>query len=139
MAVSLNDVKLYLRIDVDAEDALLQACMAAASAYLTSAVSDFTANYRASADFAAKADLVSLALISEMYRNRDPSNDNRGDYPFYLRSQITQLQYWVAPDEEDTPSGDDPTAGDDTPSGDDPPAPPEEDPGDEGGGDDAQP
>lgn len=95
MAVSLSDVKLYLRIDGDAEDSLLQACMAAAESYLVSAVSDYRANYEASADYAAKADLVSLALISEMYRNRDPSNDGRADYPFYIRSQITQLQYWA--------------------------------------------
>ena len=95
MAVSLSDVKLYLRIDGDAEDSLLQACMAAAESYLVSAVSSYETNYEASADYAAKADLVSLALISEMYRNRDPSNDGRADYPFYIRSQITQLQYWV--------------------------------------------
>ena len=95
MAVSLSDVKLYLRIDGDAEDSLLQACMAAAESYLVSAVSGYETNYEASADYAAKADLVSLALISEMYRNRDPSNDGRADYPFYIRSQITQLQYWV--------------------------------------------
>lgn len=95
MAVSLSDVKLYLRIDGDAEDSLLQACMAAAESYLISAVSDYETNYEASADYAEKADLVSLALISEMYRNRDPSNDGRADYPFYIRSQITQLQYWV--------------------------------------------
>ena len=69
--------------------------MAAAESYLVSAVSDYRANYEASADYAAKADLVSLALISEMYRNRDPSNDGRADYPFYIRSQITQLQYWA--------------------------------------------
>lgn len=95
MAVSLSDVKLYLRIDGDAEDSLLQACMAAAESYLVSAVSGYKDNYLASTDYAAKADLVSLALISEMYRNRDPSNDGRADYPFYIRSQITQLQYWV--------------------------------------------
>lgn len=101
MAVSLSDVKLYLRIDGDADDSLLQACMAAAESYLVSAVSDYKANYEASADYAAKADLVSLALISEMYRNRDPSNDGRADYPFYIRSQITQLQYWTGGDADD--------------------------------------
>ncbi len=95
MAVSLSDVKLYLRIDGDAEDSLLQACMAAADSYLLSAVSGFSAYYDASTEFAAKADLVKLALVSEMFRNRDPSNDGRADYPFYIRSQITQLQYWV--------------------------------------------
>ena len=98
MAVTLEDVKLYLRIDGDAEDSLLQACMAAADSYLISAVSDFSACYDASADFAAKADLVKQALVSEMFRNRDPSNDGRADYPFYIRSQITQLQYWVGDD-----------------------------------------
>lgn len=96
MAVTLEDVKLYLRIDGDAEDSLLQACMAAADSYLLSAVSDFSTYYDESADFAAKADLVKLALVSEMFRNRDPSNDDgRADYPFYIRSQITQLQYWA--------------------------------------------
>ena len=101
MAVTLEDVKLYLRIDGDAEDSLLQACMAAAESYLISAVSDYETNYEASADYAAKADLVSLALISEMYRNREPSNDGRADYPFYIRSQITQLQYWTGGDADD--------------------------------------
>ena len=101
MAVTLEDVKLYLRIDGDAEDSLLQACMAAAESYLISAVSDYETNYEASADYAAKADLVSLALISEMYRNREPSNDWRADYPFYIRSQITQLQYWTGGDADD--------------------------------------
>lgn len=101
MAVTLEDVKLYLRIDGDAEDSLLQACMAAADSYLLSAVSDFSTYYDESADFAAKGDLVKLALVSEMFRNRDPSNDGRADYPFYIRSQITQLQYWTGGDADD--------------------------------------
>lgn len=100
MAITLTDVKLYLRIDADYEDNLLQRCMDAAESYLMAAVSNYESNYEASADFAAKADMVSLALISEMYRNRDPNNDGRDNYPFYIQSQIAQLQYWVGDDDD---------------------------------------
>ena len=94
--VTLADAKAYLRIDADLtqDDSLLTAVIAAAGSYLKSAVDKFETYYTDS-DFAAKADLVQLALISEMYRNRDPSNDGREDYPYYIRSQITQLQNWV--------------------------------------------
>ncbi len=100
MAVALNDVKLYLRIDGEAEDSLLAQCMDAAESYLVSAVSDYEANYAADAGYAAKADMVKLAIIAEMYGNRDPSNDGRVDFPFCIRSQITQLQYYVPAETE---------------------------------------
>ncbi|WP_029544559.1 head-tail connector protein [Selenomonas sp. AB3002] len=93
MAVTLAQVKDYLRIDADHENALLGTFMAAADSYLVAAVDGFT-DKLSDTDFASKADMVKLALVSEMYRNRDPSNDQRTSFPYYIQSMIAQLQYW---------------------------------------------
>jgi uncharacterized phage protein (predicted DNA packaging) len=94
MAVTLQQVKDYLRIDADHEDALLQTFMAAADSYLAASIDGY-ADKLTDADFASKSDMVKLALVSEFYRNRDPSNDQRDNLPFYIQSQIAQLQYWA--------------------------------------------
>lgn len=99
MAITLEAVKVYLRVDGTLDDDFLTSCIAAAESYLSSAVADFPALYSADPRFTVKADMVMYALISEMYRNRDPTNDGRDDYPYYIRSQITQLQNWVFTDE----------------------------------------
>lgn len=98
MAVTLADVKGYMRIDGDYEDGLLEKFMWAADSYLAASIDDYTLKLN-DTSFAVKADTVKLALVSEMYRNRDASNDQRDNYPYYLQSMITQLQYWpgVAP------------------------------------------
>ena len=96
MAVTLANLKAYLRIDIDAEDNFLAQCLSAADAYLNHAVSDYAANYAASEKFAAQSDMVWMALAAEMYQNRDARNDSRTDYSYMIRSMITQLQYWVS-------------------------------------------
>jgi uncharacterized phage protein (predicted DNA packaging) len=90
----LQQVKDYLRIDSDHEDALLQTFMAATDSYLAASIDGY-ADKLTEADFASKSDMVKLALVSEFYRNRDPSNDQRDNFPFYIQSQIAQLQYWA--------------------------------------------
>ena len=102
MSVTLAQVKDYLRIDADHENALLQSFMEAAESYLVASVDGY-ADRLAQADFSAKANMVMLAIISEMYRNSDPSNDQRTNFPFYIMSQIAQLQYW--PDAETASEG----------------------------------
>ncbi len=94
MAVTLQQVKDYLRIDAAYEDALLQTFMDAADSYLVASIDGYT-DKLSDADFSAKADMVKLALVSEMYRNRDPANDQRDSFPYYITSQIAQLQYWA--------------------------------------------
>ena len=63
MAITLDEVKTYLRIDFDIEDAFLLQCMKAADAYLAHAVDDFKERCKL-ADFEATADIVRFALIS---------------------------------------------------------------------------
>ena len=91
MAITLDEVKTYLRIDLDIEDAFLRQCMKAADAYLAHAVDDFESRCKL-ADFEATADIVRFALISEMYTNRDCRGDNRQSFPYHIRSMILQLQ-----------------------------------------------
>lgn len=120
MAVTLAQAKLYLRIDSTYEDTLLESFMVAADSYLAASIDGYT-DKLSNADFAAKADMVKLALVSEMYRNRDPSNDQRDSFPYYITSQIAQLQYWadiepaLEPDGTDTgdDTTDEPVGGDD--------------------------
>lgn len=105
MAITLEQVKNYLRIDADHEDSLLLQFIAAADSYLVAAVDGYSDKLSDSA-FEAKADMVLLALVAEMYTNRDASNDRRSTFPFYISSQIAQLQYWaeVEPVEPDEPT-----------------------------------
>ena len=102
MAVTLEDVKLYLRIDGDAEDSLLQACMAAADSYLISAVSDFSACYDASADFAANTVRPSDADVEhsiEQSRKISPNSLSAYQFLFFFPDSLLnpQLPAWRQP------------------------------------------
>lgn len=99
MAITLEKVKNYLRIDTDHEDTLLEQFMAAAESYLVAAVDGYS-DKLSDAAFESKSDMVLLAIIAEMYSNRDASNDRRDTFPFYISSQITQLQYWQEVEQE---------------------------------------
>lgn len=94
MAVTLEEVKIYLRIDTDIEDNFLTQCMAAADSYLGNAIDDFQENCQI-APFEKEADILRLSMISEMYTNRDCRNDNRQNWPYFIRSMITQLQNYT--------------------------------------------
>lgn len=97
MAITLDSVKKYLRIDSDItyDDSFLNQCMAAANAYCINAIDDFQSHCSADEKFAGEADMLLYAIISEMYRNRDARNDNRTDYPYYIRSMVSQLQNYA--------------------------------------------
>lgn len=96
--LTLADAKGYLRVDGDAEDALIQNMVDASESYLKGAVSGYTTLYAGDSAFSSTADAVRLAWIAEAYRNRDAMNDSRANdrhLSYMLFSQITQLQNWV--------------------------------------------
>lgn len=96
--VTVASAKEYLRIDGTAEDTLIGTLVSAASAYLAGAVDDFAAKYAADESFAALADMLELAYIVELYRNRDSINDTRAvdkHFGYMFFSQVTQLQNWT--------------------------------------------
>ncbi len=90
--IALADVKGYLRIDNDYEDSLLAQCMTAADSYLAGAVDNYATRYEADNGFVAEADMVKMALVSEFFRNRDPSNDGRHVFPYFIQAAILHLQ-----------------------------------------------
>lgn len=83
--ITLQDVKLQLRIDGSDEDALLEKFMRASELYIKSAVDNYQDNEA--------TDIVRLALITEMYEHR--ASNKQDDYNYVIRSLISQLQYAV--------------------------------------------
>lgn len=96
--IELPQVKQYLRIDVDEEDALLETLMKIAETYLVDAIGGYKLIYELDGDFAAKADFVMLVLTAELYANR--ANENHGDYSYAVRTLINQLAYWSREQDE---------------------------------------
>ncbi|WP_302297003.1 head-tail connector protein [Mitsuokella multacida] len=94
MAITVEDIKLYLRIDNDAEDNMLQQMIGRADAYLDGAVSNFAKCCKTDS-FDKKADIVRMAIVSEMYNNRDCQEDKHQAFPYFIRSAITQLQCYA--------------------------------------------
>lgn len=64
MALTLEDVKNYLRVDFDDDDTLLTGLMSAADEYLKSGVG---ANYNNESE---RAKTLSLIVIADLYDNR---------------------------------------------------------------------
>ncbi len=89
--VTLSKLKSYLRIDIDAENELLQGFLETARAYLTGAISNFTENYSTYPEFANKADFLQMILAAEYYQNRDNSEHN---FSYTIKSLMAQLQYF---------------------------------------------
>lgn len=92
MAVTLQKLKSYLRIDTDYEDDLLNETLKVARAYLSGAVSNYYNSYATYPEFASKADLLTLVIAAELYENRDNSAH---DMSYTVRTMITQLQYFA--------------------------------------------
>ena len=93
MSVTLTEAKLYLRIDSTVEDTLLTDIVTAAESYLRDAVDDYD-TFTSDTNFAAKAKIAQLALITEMYDNRNASTNQ--DFSYTIRSLITQMQYYTS-------------------------------------------
>lgn len=92
--LTLEKVKLYLRLDTEFEDELVTNLMVVAESYMTDAVTNYQKHYAVDEKFTAKADHCKLAIISELFGNRDPRNDNRNSFSYAIQSMINQLNYF---------------------------------------------
>ena len=86
--MKLEDVKLYLRIDGDEEDALIQSMMQAGAEYIRSSVGEYD-------DTDPTAQILLAAIVQNMYDNRELMQSEqqmkkRIEYTF--QSIILQLQ-----------------------------------------------
>ena len=93
MAITLNDVKVYLRIDTDAEDALLNKLMAVSMATLTGAVDNYNLLITLKPQLAEKGDMVQLSMIADLYENRNLEGQAPQAYSRIVETMIHQLQY----------------------------------------------
>ncbi|GMA48659.1 DNA-packaging protein [Alicyclobacillus contaminans] len=98
--MTLDDVKLYLRIDGTDDDAMLQGMMGAADSYIANAVGADVDKTSALYELAAKL------LISHWYENREPVG-SASALAFSLDSILMQLRYTL-PDATTDTSGDTP-------------------------------
>lgn len=96
--MTLEKVKLYLRVDGNEEDDLLESFLNAAESYLRNAITNYADYYEANEKFQAQADLLTMVIVSEQFNNRDGRNDPRNNFAFVIRSMVNQLQYFVAED-----------------------------------------
>lgn len=98
--VTIEKAKLYLRIDGDEENELIQDLLTTAESYLDNAITNYAELYQTSEKFSVQADMLKLVIVAENYYNRDGRNDPRKDFSFVIRSMINQLQYFVAGESE---------------------------------------
>lgn len=89
--MTLEEVKQYLRVEGNEDDALITHEMAAAESYMKDAVSGYAAFYAGDDAFKAKADMVMLAIITDLYQDRVGEKKDMG---YIIRSMINQLSLW---------------------------------------------
>lgn len=82
----------YLRIYEGEDDRYLQLCLDSAYAYMDSAIEDFEIKYSQD-KFRVRANIVILAIISEMYDSRTLVKNSKYDSPSkMIVGLMTQLQ-----------------------------------------------
>lgn len=84
-------VKQYLRLDYD--DSLIDNFILISENYLKDAIDNFDKKIK-NEQFKAKAEMVQLVLIQELYDNRSQAKKDTTDFSYVIRSMIFQLQYW---------------------------------------------
>ena len=84
-------VKQYLRLDY--EDSLVDNFILISESYLKDAIDNFDKKME-NEQFKAKAEMVQLVLIQELYDNRNQAKKDSIDFSYVIRSMISQLQYW---------------------------------------------
>ena len=92
MAITLNEVKVYLRIDSDAEDALLERLMATAYAVVAGAVDNYRLIVQLKPDCEKLGDMTQLALIADLYENRNLEGETPQSYSRIVETMLHQLQ-----------------------------------------------
>lgn len=92
--LQLENVKLYLRVDNDVEDNLIGQMMTVADSYVSDSITDYDLKITKE-KFESKADFCKLAIVSEIYENRNLLNTKQQDFSYMIKSMMTQLEYTV--------------------------------------------
>lgn len=93
MDITLAEIKTYLGISYNDEDAFIQLCIDSSMDYLTSGVTDF--NIKITNDrFVKKAKLFAYLLIQTMYDNRSFTTKDNEKVRYIVRSMYLQMEYF---------------------------------------------
>ena len=94
--MTLADVKLFLRVDDDADDTLILEMMSTAEAFVVSAVGEFDENNP-------KETLLYKSVVQEQYDHRELMQSNaRQRMGYVYRSLILQIQLELEEKKEDS-------------------------------------
>lgn len=93
--ITVDEVKEYLRINHDDDDALIEEFIIAGYDYLRDAVDDFDDIYKENQTFARKADLfVKTKWLPNEYDNREGMQSGGESLNYAARSLLTQLSLY---------------------------------------------
>lgn len=95
MLVTLDEAKLWLRVDHDDEDVLIQTLTDAADRYL------YDATGRSWTAETPTAKICAMALIADWYENRDHNEERQRSVRPAIQSMIMQLSYTPADEGDD--------------------------------------
>ena len=89
--MTLDEVKQHLRVEGSEDDALITSEMAAAESYIKDAVSNYATLYAGDTGFKVKADMVMLAIVTNLYEDRVGEKKDLG---YIIQSMLHQLSLW---------------------------------------------
>ncbi|KOY67280.1 DNA-packaging protein [Clostridium sporogenes] len=90
--ITLQEVKEYLRVDYDDEDNFLQLCIINAEGYLKDSIDNFEIKIK-SERFKNKARLIMMAIIQDMFDNRDLTTKENEKYKLIVNYFLLQMKY----------------------------------------------
>lgn len=101
MLLTIEEAKLFLRVDYDDEDNLIDLLINNAEIYLKDAIDDYDSKI-SNENFKNKAKLAMLVLISNWYDNRDFTEFKVDEKVRYtIQSLIQQMKYGYYGDEDE--------------------------------------
>ena len=93
--MTVTDVKKFLKIDGDDDNANLATLMDAAKAHVRAAAGNFDTYYGDDDDYTSIADMAIKLYILTLYDNPGAALDGTITDSSVLKSLLAQLQYWT--------------------------------------------
>lgn len=88
--MNIDEIKQYLRVGTYDDDDTILRLSKVAQNYIKNSVTDYEEKLK-NAEFAKMAEMAQLAIIAELYENRNDTKQQ--DYSFTIRSIIEQLKW----------------------------------------------
>lgn len=95
MIIDLQEVKAFLHLDYDEEDAFLQLCLNTAIQYVADGITDYykKIDNDTTGAFCNKVKLVVLFLVQSMFADRTLMANSNEKIKFIIQSLMLQMEY----------------------------------------------